>query len=32
LQVLNSLGLELAIQPRGWTHTALANKTSGTTS
>ena len=23
LQVLNSLGLELAIQPRGWTHSSF---------
>lgn len=29
LQVLNSLGLELAIQPRGWTHSAFTIETSG---
>ncbi|MBE0439824.1 MAG: helix-turn-helix transcriptional regulator [Gammaproteobacteria bacterium] len=29
LQVLNSLGLELAIQPRGWTHSAFTIEASG---
>lgn len=28
LQVLNNLGLELAIQPRGWTHSAFTIETS----
>lgn len=29
LQVLNSLGLELAIQPRGWTHSTFTIEASG---
>lgn len=29
LQVLNSLGLEMAIQPRGWTHSDTAIDASG---
>jgi len=29
LQVLNSLGLELALKPRGWTHSALGIETAG---
>ncbi|MGB0238958.1 MAG: helix-turn-helix transcriptional regulator [Cycloclasticus sp.] len=32
LQVLNSLGLELAIQPRGWTHSDFTIETSGKSS
>ena len=29
LQVLNSLGLELVLKPRGWTHSALGIETAG---
>ncbi|MBQ0790778.1 MAG: helix-turn-helix transcriptional regulator [Cycloclasticus sp.] len=29
IQVLNSLGLELAIQPRGWAHSAFTLEASG---
>ena len=29
LQVLHSLGLELALKPRGWTHSALGIETAG---
>ena len=29
LQVLNSLGLELALKPRGWTHAALGIEAAG---
>ena len=29
LQVLNSLGLELTLQPRGWTHSAFTTERSG---
>jgi len=29
LQVLNSLGLELVLKPRGWTHSALGIEAAG---